>query len=153
MRSSATARAGESASARQDQVLCQLERRLTYFAEHTGEIDQRLQELDQEWDCERVLQAAGAGWALLGILRGLIGGRSRLLSPMLVLAVLLHSVLTGEGPAMRLLRRAGIRRRQEIELERYALKLVRGDLDAAAKTKEVRTVLDLLEAQRRTAFL
>src|SRR5262245_40703027 len=51
----------------------QLLAHLSYYAAHPGEIDARLQELDEEWDADRVVAVNGNGLSLFGLLAGLLG--------------------------------------------------------------------------------
>ena len=92
-------------------------------------IDERLRELDQEWDIERALEANAASLALGGIVLGAFASRKLLFFPALVTGFLLQHALQGWCPPVGLLRRRGFRTAQEIEEERYALKALRGDFD------------------------
>ena len=91
-------------------------------------IDRRLRELDREWDIERVLETNAAIIASLGVL---LGTRERrwLVVPGLVTAFLFQHAVQGWCPPIPILRRLGIRTSREIEIERIALKLLRGDFD------------------------
>lgn len=100
--------------------------RLHYYAGHRDEIDQRLEELDREWDMERALETNASSLVLLGVLLGLIK-RKYLLLPLAVAGFLLQHALQGWCPPVRLFRRMGLRTQSEIEAERYALKALRGD--------------------------
>lgn len=55
--------------------------------------------------------------------------RRWLVVPTIVTAFLLQHALQGWCPPIGLFRRIGIRTRAEVDAERYALKLLRGDLD------------------------
>lgn len=109
--------------------------RLDYYARHPDEIDQRLDELEAEWDAERTLQANAAGLGLLGLLLGPLRLRYRLL-PLAAFGFLLQHALRGWCAPMGLLRRLGYRTRQEIAIERQALKILRGDFDDARRESE-----------------
>ena len=93
-------------------------------------ISRRLRELDREWDIERVtmLSATVDAFATLGL--GWWRGRRWLLGGLAFLggAMLAH-VIVGQCPSLPLYRRLGFRTRDEIDYERYALKLVRGDFE------------------------
>lgn len=96
-------------------------------------IDDRLEELDREWDTERTLEVNAATLALSGTLLGAFSSRRWLLLPGVVTAFLLQHGLQGWCPPLLVLRRLGIRTPQEIEAERYALKALRGDFDNAGE--------------------
>jgi hypothetical protein len=95
-------------------------------------IQRRLEELNREWDIERMLEANAASISLLGIGLGAFFYRRFLLLPALVAGFLLQHALQGWCPPVPLLRRLGFRTRSEIEQERYALKLLRGDFKEVA---------------------
>lgn len=103
------------------------EERIARYAQHPAEIDQRLNELDEEWDIERALETLAPSFTLGGIVLGTIVSRKWLLLPVLVNAFLLQHALEGWCPPLALLRRLGFRTATEIEKERYALKALRGD--------------------------
>ena len=104
----------------------EMEVRVFYFAQNPDRIDARLNELDEEWDIERVLQANAAGISLLGIV---MGSRNRkwLVLPLAVAGFLMQHAIQGWCPPVPLFRRLGVRTTQEINFERYALKALRGD--------------------------
>ncbi|MDA3874596.1 MAG: hypothetical protein PF795_11640 [Kiritimatiellae bacterium] len=125
------------------QILLQTECNIRHFARHPDRIDARLSELDEEWDIERVLAANASSLALGGILLSLFNKRFLFLSAA-VLAFLHHHALEGWCPPLPILRRLGVRTRTEIEYERYALKLLRGDFVGTSKggKRIVEKVLD-----------
>jgi hypothetical protein len=93
------------------------------------EIAQRLRELDEEWDIERVLQVNASVLMLLGVLLGARVDRRFLLLPAAVFSFFGQHALQGWCPPIPLFRRMGVRTQREIERERYALKAMRGDFD------------------------
>lgn len=95
-------------------------------------IQQRLRQLDREWDIERVLETNASLFALAGVLLGARLDRRWLWLPGLVTAFLLQHAVQGWCPPIPVLRRMGIRTSREIEIERVALKIIRGDFDEAA---------------------
>ncbi|WP_442756739.1 hypothetical protein ACNHKD_09175 [Methylocystis sp. JAN1] len=101
--------------------------RLVYFALHPARIDQRLNELDREWDIERALEANASTLALIGLGLGFAANRRWLALPVLVAGFLLQHAMQGWCPPLPALRRLGFRTSQEIDQERYALKALRGD--------------------------
>ncbi len=93
-------------------------------------LDIRIQELDREWDIERVLEANAATVSLIGLSLTRFMSRRWLLLPMAVAAFLLQHAVQGWCPPVSLFRRWGVRTQREIDEERYALKLLRGDFKA-----------------------
>lgn len=85
-------------------------------------IARRIEELDREWDIERVLEVNAATLAFTGLMLGLTVNRKWLLLPGIVLPFLLQHGLQGWCPPLPLLRRLGVRTRSEIDREKYALK-------------------------------
>ena len=92
-----------------------------------GFIDGRLRALDAEWDIERVLETNASIAAFAGVALGVTVDRRWLVLPALVTAFLFQHAVQGWCPPLPLLRRAGFRTSREIELERIALKVLRGD--------------------------
>jgi hypothetical protein len=95
--------------------------RITYLREHPELIPKRLMELDAEWDVERALETASAGFSLLGIGLGFARGRRWFLLPLVVQGFFLQHALQGWCPPLPVLRRLGFRTQQEIQQERHAL--------------------------------
>ncbi len=87
----------------------------------------RLQELEREWDVERMLEANAAALALTGLVLSRTHSRWWLLLPAVVTSFLLQHAVQGWCPPVPLFRRMGFRTRAEIEEERIALKALRGD--------------------------
>jgi hypothetical protein len=110
------------------QIRRDLKARVLYFAQRPEEIDRRLDELDGEWDIERLLQANAGILSLLGLTFGVIRSRWYLL-PAAAAAFLVQHAVQGWCPPVSVLRRLGIRTSHEINHERYALKALRGDFD------------------------
>jgi hypothetical protein len=77
------------------QIQRQIEASLAYLAEHPDEIDDRLEELEWEWDIERPLEANAATVTLLGLTLGLAADRRRLGLPVGVAAFLLQHAVQG----------------------------------------------------------
>lgn len=91
-------------------------------------IDRRLRQLDQEWDIERVLEANASSLILAGMALGSFVDRRYYLLPTVVAGFLLQHAIQGWCPPLPLFRRMGVRTAHEIEQERHALMLLRGDL-------------------------
>lgn len=91
------------------------------------EVPAGLAALEREWDFDRVLCAEAATMGLLALAIGVSVDRR-----MLALAAVVSSMVALHGtqgwyPLLPLFRRVGVRTRDEIERERYALKALRGD--------------------------
>lgn len=127
----------------------QIEANVAYFARQDPRmIDLRLQELDREWDIERALEANAATVSLIGLLLTRFGGRRWLLLPTAVAAFLLQHAVQGWCPPVSLFRRLGVRTQREIDEERTALKLLRGDFRYVAGDGNLpaKTILDAVRA-------
>jgi hypothetical protein len=109
-------------------------------------ISQRLDELDQEWDIERLLQTNAASVSLLGIVLGTLVNRKWFVVPAMVAGFLLQHAVKGWCPPLPILRRRGFRTRKEIERERTALRLLRGDFQSfdPARRTDVNEILRLV---------
>lgn len=90
-------------------------------------IDRRLDELEHEWDIERVLEANAASVTLAGTILGMTTDRRWFLLPAVVGGFLLQHAVQGWCPPILWFRRMGFRTATEIDHERYALKALRGD--------------------------
>lgn len=98
-----------------------------YSAAGPEAVRQRLVELDQEWDIERVLEVNASVVILSGLALSIVKDRGWLILPILASGFLLQHALQGWCPPVSLFRRLGVRTGAEIEQERYALKALRGD--------------------------
>jgi len=126
----------------------QTEANVAYYAAHDRHLlNVRLQELDREWDIERMLEANAATVSLIGLSLARFVGRRWLLLPTAVAAFLLQHAVQGWCPPVSFFRRMGIRTQSEIDHERYALKLLRGDFKLA-QSRENPQPKDVLEAVR-----
>jgi hypothetical protein len=90
-------------------------------------IDERLQELEGEWDAERVLFTASGLNALFGLALGTWVDRRWYAWAATVAAFQFQHGIQGWCPPMAVIRRLGVRTAREIEEERLALKALRGD--------------------------
>jgi hypothetical protein len=100
---------------------------IAFFSQHPEQIGRRLRELDEEWDIERALETSSSTLSLLGLVAGITRHRMWLLLPLAVQSFFLQHALQGWCPPIGLFRRLGFRTEHEIDEERYALKLLRGD--------------------------
>jgi hypothetical protein len=94
-----------------------------------AQIARRIEELDREWDVERVLEANASALMLLSLGLAAVHSRRWLALSTAVPAFLLQHALQGWCPPIAVIRRMGVRTRREIDAERTALKAIRGDFD------------------------
>lgn len=108
----------------------QLEDRIRFYAPKSKEeITRRIAELDHEWDIERVLETNASALILLGLALGTAHHRRWFILPGVIASFLLQHALHGWCPPVPIFRRLGIRTRKEINLEKTALKALRGDFE------------------------
>lgn len=93
-----------------------------YGSSTRDQIVRRMEELDREWDVERVLEVNASTLALTGLALGLTVNRKWFFLPGVVLPFLLQHGLQGWCPPLPVLRRLGMRTRGEIDREKYALR-------------------------------
>lgn len=108
----------------------QIDKSVAFYAAHPEAIAQRLDELEREWDMERVIEANAATIGLAGILLGAFVNKRLLALPIAITGFLLQHALQGWSPPVPLFRRRGLRTAAEIERERVALRALRGDFAA-----------------------
>ena len=117
----------------------QMHERVARFRDASPEmITRRLEELDHEWDVERVLEANAASIALTGCLLTAAVDRRWIFLPIAVTAFLFQHALQGWCPPLPVIRRLGVRTMREIDEERFALKTLRGDLEGIGSSRPPR---------------
>lgn len=95
-----------------------------------SQLSARVAELERESDIERVLEINASSLALTGLALGVFVDRRLLAIPAVVLAFLLQHGIQGWCPPIPVFRKLGIRTRQEIDAEKYAVKAMRGDFES-----------------------
>jgi hypothetical protein len=126
------------------------ERSVAYHQSHPEEINQRLHELDKEWDVERMLETGSSTLTLSGLLLGITRNRKWLLLSLAVQGFFMQHALQGWCPPLPVLRRLGFRTQYEIEQERYALKAIRGDFKRVpVEPSEPNQAKEILDAAAR----
>jgi hypothetical protein len=85
-------------------------------------MQERIAQLDNEWDVEHVLEVNASTLALTGLALGIAVDKKWLAVPAVVLSFLLQHGVQGWCPPLPILRRLGIRTRGEIDREKYELK-------------------------------
>ncbi|MFT3786375.1 MAG: hypothetical protein QM770_09430 [Tepidisphaeraceae bacterium] len=92
-------------------------------------ISQRLRELDEEWNLSRAVATHAGIVSLVGLLLGSnVHPRFRWLT-IAAAALLLENAFVGKAPTRKLFERMGLRSTRDIEIERQALKALRGDFN------------------------
>ncbi|WP_237684077.1 hypothetical protein [Pseudaminobacter soli (ex Zhang et al. 2022)] len=123
----------------------EMKARIAYFAQHPEEIPRRLEELDQEWDIERAIEANASSLAFAGLLLGTAVDRRWLALPAVVTGFLFQHAIQGWCPPVPVLRRLGFRTADEINQERYALRALRGDFSLIERaSNKVAAVLNAI---------
>lgn len=110
-----------------ERIRRETEERVHHLASEPLNIPRRLRELDAEWDIERAIEANAAALAFVGTALGFFHHPYWLILPALVTAFLFQHAVQGWCPPVPILRRLGFRTVYEIERERHALKVIRGD--------------------------
>jgi len=116
------------------EVLEEIEKRLEhnirfYAAQPPLLIAERIEELQREWSIERSLQVHTSAVAFITAFFGLTRRRGWAVLTCTVLGFFLYHTLRGFDPRLTPLRKLGMRTRQEIDREIYALKVLRGDFN------------------------
>lgn len=106
-----------------------------YFDRSENVISQRIKELDEEWDIERVLEVNMSSLAIGGFILS-IKNRFWLTLPVVVVGFLAQHSVQGWSPPVALLRYLKFRTRKEIEREKHALKALRGDYSNIMSAEE-----------------
>jgi hypothetical protein len=135
-----------TSSAVNARIQSETEARVAYYAARPHEIEDRLRELDAEWDVERAIETEAAGTILVGLGIGWAVGRRWFLLPVFASAMLLVHNLNGAYPLLPLFRRMGLRTQGEIAAERYALKALRGDFKRIRKDGDDSQLWEAFEA-------
>jgi len=117
-----------------------------YEQKSPEEITGRINELDREWDIERWLETNASAIAFTGLVLGVTHSKKWFLVPGIVLPFLFQHAVQGWCPPVPVLRRLGVRTREEIDLEKYALKVLRGDFEQFGSSQCSETALKAVEA-------
>ena len=107
-------------------------------------LENRIEELNKEWDIERVLEVNASTLALTGVLLGVTKDKRWFILPGIVTTFLLQHGLQGWCPPLPILRKLGFRTKKEIEEERYALKVLRGDFEGTSGKTAPETLLKIV---------
>ena len=99
-------------------------------------IDGHLRQLDREWDIERVLETNASIIACTGALLALTVHRRFAIIPVVVTGFLLQHALQGWCPPLPWFRKRGVRTVREINRERTALRILRGDFQSTSDASD-----------------
>lgn len=113
-------------------------------------ITDRIEALEHEWDVERTLEANASAIILLSLVLAVLVSPWFLILTAIVPTFLLQHALQGWCPPLPLFRGMGVRTLREIDAERQALRLMRGDFDQFQRAADLdrQDVARLLEAIR-----
>lgn len=104
---------------------------VAFYRANPEGLGDRIAELHLEWDAERAAHLALGGLSLAGLWLGLTRSRLWLVLPLGAAVGVLQQAAARRGPAIDLARRLGFRTRDEINAERAALQVLRGDFAAS----------------------
>jgi len=105
-----------------------------YARRSQDDVTQRILELEKEWDTERVLEANASVLAFLGLTLGITVSANWFWLTGFVLLFLFQHAVQGWCPPLPVIRRLGVRTPHEIDQEKYALKVLRGDFSDVIKS-------------------
>ncbi len=103
-----------------------------YVGASKEEITRRIEELDREWDVERTLEANAATLACTGALLALTVNRRFAWISAVVTGFLFQHALQGWCPPIPMFRKRGVRTAREINQEKTALRILRGDFQTTS---------------------
>lgn len=109
-------------------------------------INERIRQLEQEWDIERNIEVIAPSLILGGLALGAFASKKWLVLPGVVAAFLLQHGLQGWCPPVPVLRFFKIRTKGEIDREKYALKALKGDFKKTASDRSTSTILDAVNS-------
>jgi hypothetical protein len=134
--------ANESLNGQEDltqQIDSKIEQNIHFYASQPREaLSQRIEELDKECDLDRTMALYGSGIGLGTLLFSFIGGKKWLFIGGTALGFVFKHALDGTSPVVPLLRKMGVRTRSEIDREKYALKVLRGDFADMPKPEQLK---------------
>lgn len=106
-----------------------------YFDRSDNLISQRIKELDEEWDIERVLMLNMSSVAIGGFILSM-KNKYWLTLPVIITGFFAQNSIQGWCPPVKLFRYFKFRTRNEIEREKHALKVLRGDYSNVNSAEE-----------------
>jgi hypothetical protein len=112
-----------------------IDARVEHCVQHMAEqmdrpaIGRYLEKLEREWDLNRVVTVAASAVSVLGLVLAAKDGRGWKVVSGVAAGLLLQHGVFGFGPLAELVRLLGVRTRRELDLEKFALKALRGDFE------------------------
>src|SRR5688572_5977159 len=105
-------------------------------AQANNHLDERLQQLNHEWDVERTIELNAAVLAIAGTALGILVNKRWFALPVLAATFMAQHSIQGWSPLVFLFKRFGFRDKTEISREKYALKALRGDFKRIGANSE-----------------
>lgn len=118
-----------------EQTICKLFELNNYKSKKNTVLNRCIDDLNREWDTERVLETNAAVMILISSILGLKRSKA-FLFPGIISFFLLQHALQGWCPPLPAIRKLGVRTAEEINNERMALKMMRGDFAEMPDTVE-----------------
>lgn len=122
----------------------EIKRSLRLAANNPKRIQERIQELETEWNLERTLELNAGVLSLAGIILAATVHRRWLILPVVVSFFLAEHAMQGWSAPVAIFRKLGYRTAAEINAELNALKMLRGDFGQKATDADL-----ALEAVRK----
>ena len=98
-----------------------------YSHKGKSKITQRLTEIENEWDIERIIHLHVSGMSLTGVLLAFFVDKRWLILPAAAAAILVLHSMKGIAPQVQVLKKLGFRTKAEIDREKFSIKAMRGD--------------------------
>lgn len=111
------------------------------------EITRRIKTLNKEWDTERVLELNAASLVVVSSILGIKCSRAWFLVTGTIGAFLMQHALTGWCPPVPIIRKMGIRTQEEINEEKMALKVIRGDFSNVTEQTDATELYNMVIKQ------
>lgn len=125
----------ETNQAIRTQTIGRLHELMGYKSRKNKVLNYCIDDLSKEWDTERVLEANAATIILITSVLGLKRSKAFLFTGVISFFLLQHA-LQGWCPPLPAIRKIGVRTAEEINNERMALKMMRGDFSEAPDSVE-----------------
>jgi hypothetical protein len=106
-------------------------------------LSRRLEQLNREWDTERVLEANAAGIIFISTILGFTISQYWFILIGIVSFFLLQHAVQGWCPPLPIIRRLGVRTPEEISDEKVSIKYLRGDF--ALKDRDTLEIMEVIK--------
>ena len=116
-----------------------------YSERSNQEISNRIKAIEKEWSIERWLETNASFLAFIGVLLGAFVNIYWLFLPSIVLIFLFQHAVQGWCPPLPIFRALNVRTRKEIDWEKYALKILRGDFNELNNKEEPEEILEIVK--------